>query len=64
LKCHILLALTLHLEDRNWFALFFSSLDLESKSGALHELYQLLRLPGSQGPLLRVVFFGEKVREI
>jgi hypothetical protein len=38
--------------------------DLESKSGALHELYQLLRLPGGQGPVLRLVLFGEKVREI
>ena len=63
LNCHIHLAVTLHLEYRNWFAFSFFCLDLQSKSGALHELYQLFGLPGSQGPLLWLVFFGEKVRQ-
>lgn len=63
LKCHILLALTLHLEYRNWFAFSFFCSDLQSKSGALHELHQLFGLPGSQGPLLWLVFFGKKVRQ-
>ena len=63
LKCRILLAVTLHLEDRNWFAFSFFCSDLESKGGALHELYQLFGVPGSQGPLLWLVFFGEKVRQ-
>ena len=63
LKYHILLSLTLHLEYRNWFAFSFFCSDLQSKSGALHELHQLFGLPGSQGPLLWLVFFGKKVRQ-
>ena len=62
LKCLILLAVTLNMEGRNWFAFFFFPSGLESKSGALRELHQLFGLPGSQGPVLWLVFFGEKVR--
>jgi hypothetical protein len=54
--------MTLHLEDDTDFVFFFSCSDLESKSGALYELHELLHLLGSQGPLLWMVFFGEKVR--